>query len=49
MEPEEATFCSQAELPVEEGGHQHTHKTFDPKFVLHTSSVGTKIEGMVNE
>lgn len=38
MEPEVITSCSQVGLLVERGGHQPTHKTFDPKFVLPTRS-----------
>jgi hypothetical protein len=33
-EPEIVTSCSQARLPMEEFGHQPSHKTFDPQFVL---------------
>lgn len=36
LETEMATSYSQARLTVEGGGHESTHKAFDPKFVLHT-------------
>ena len=34
IETEVATPCSQERRPMEGGGHQPTHKTFDPEFVL---------------
>jgi hypothetical protein len=52
MEPEVATFCSQNEFPVERVGHQPTHKTFDPKFVLPIrckDKDGEENEGMANQ
>lgn len=33
MEPEEVTSWSQAGIPMEQQGHQPTHKTFNPKFI----------------
>ena len=42
MEPDEATPYTQAESPVEQKGHQSTHKTFNPKFVLRIRNAGTE-------
>ena len=42
MEPKAATSCSQAGTPMEQGRHQPTHKTFNPKFILSTRSTGTE-------
>jgi hypothetical protein len=42
MEPDEATTYSQAGSPVEQKGHQSTHKTFNPKFVLRIRNAGTE-------
>lgn len=39
-----ATSYSQIGLPVEGGGHQNMHKTFNPKLVLSTRYVGIKTE-----
>lgn len=49
IELEATTLCSQVELPVEEGGHQSTHKTFYPKFVLLTRSIGIKMEQILRK
>ena len=40
MEPEEATFCNQAQTPVEQYRHQHTHNFFNPKFIMFTNNAG---------
>lgn len=42
MEPEVATPCSQAGLPLDGGNNQHIHKSFVPKCVLHTRWAGIK-------
>jgi hypothetical protein len=42
MDPEVAMPCSQAGLPVKEGGQQSTHKTFHPKCVLPTRCARTE-------
>ena len=44
METEMVISYSQARLPGERGGHQPTHKTFNPKFVLPTRYTGIKME-----
>jgi hypothetical protein len=44
IETEVATSCSQSRLLVEGWGQQHTHKTFNPKFVLPTRCTGIKME-----
>jgi hypothetical protein len=44
IQDEMSTSCSQAELPVEGGGHKSTHKTFDPKCALPTRCAGIKME-----
>jgi hypothetical protein len=49
MEPEEAILSGQAGLPVEGWGHQLTHKTFEPIFVLSTRSRGIKMEQSLRE
>jgi hypothetical protein len=49
MEPEVATSCSQAGLPVEVKGYQPTYKTFDLKFVLPTSYTVRKIQQSLRE
>ena len=41
--PEEATSCSQARSLMEQQGHQPTHKTFHPKFVLSRRNVGMEL------
>lgn len=43
MEPELAISCNQAGLPVEGLGHQPSHKTLDPQFVLPTRCAGVKV------
>jgi hypothetical protein len=48
MESEETTSCSQAGTPAEPLGHQPTHKTFGPKFILSTRNSGTG-DGTVTE
>ena len=49
MEPEEAISCT----PVQWYRHQPSHKTFNPKFILSTRSVGTgqgaETDGMANQ
>jgi len=49
VEPEVAISCSQARLLMEGGGHQHTHKIFDPKFALPTRCVEIKTEQKLRE
>ena len=44
MEPEMATFCNQARLPMEGLGHQLSHKTFDLQFVLPVGCTEVKME-----
>ena len=34
MEPEMATFCNQARLPMKGLEHQLSHKTLNPQFVM---------------
>lgn len=47
---EVATFCSQTGLLIEGGGHQSTHKTFNPKFVLPPiRCTGIKMEQRLTE
>jgi hypothetical protein len=41
-DPEWAICCNQAGLPVEELGHQPSHKTSDLSFVLPTRFLGDK-------
>jgi hypothetical protein len=41
---EVVTSCNQVELLVEEGGHEPTHDTFNPKFVLPIRFTGKKEE-----
>jgi hypothetical protein len=48
METEVSSY-SQAGLPVEEGGHQPTHKTFNRKLVLPTRCIGIKMEQILRE
>ena len=52
MEPEEATNYIQTETPAEQQRHQLTHQTFNPKFILSTSSAGARYgaetEGIAN-
>jgi hypothetical protein len=43
IETEVATFCSQAGLPEEGGGHQSTHKIYST-FLLSTRCAGIKME-----
>jgi hypothetical protein len=43
MEPEVATFCDQAWLPVEILGHQPSHKAFHLQFVLTSRWAGVKV------
>lgn len=47
METKMATSCSQVRLPVEEGRHQPTYKTFNLKFVLLTRCARIKVEQRV--
>ena len=49
IETEVATSCSQTRVPVEEGRHQSTHKTFNPKSVLSTRCIGIKMELRLRE
>ena len=54
LEPElESISYNQKHFPIEELGHQCSHKTFDPQFVLSTSCVGVKdgaeLEGRANQ
>ena len=42
MEPEEATSYSQAVTPMEQQGHQPTHKTFNQKFIVSTRNAETQ-------
>lgn len=35
--PEEVTSCNQVGTPMTQQRHQHTHKTFNPKFNVHFS------------
>jgi hypothetical protein len=49
VETEVSTSCILVGLPVEGGGHQPIHKTFDPKFILPTSCSGIKIERRLKE
>jgi hypothetical protein len=44
-----AMSCSKAGLQKEEEGHQSTHKTFNPKFVLPTKCAGIKMEQRLRE
>lgn len=44
MDTEVLTCCSQEGLPVEGLGQQLIHKTLNPKYVLLTRCLGTKIE-----
>lgn len=48
IETEVATFCSQKGHPVE-GGHQLTHKIFNPKFVLPTRCAKINLEQRLRE
>ena len=49
METDIATSYIQAGLPVVGQGHQLTHKTSNPKFVLPTRCAGIKIEQRLRE
>jgi hypothetical protein len=53
MEPESAISSNDARLPMEGLGHQPSHKTLDPQFILPTRYVGIKgsaqFERRVNE
>jgi hypothetical protein len=42
-EPEAAILCNQARLPMEELGHQTSHKSFDLQLVLPTRCAGVKV------
>jgi hypothetical protein len=42
-------FCSQEGLAVEEREYQSSHKTFNPKFVLHTRCTGIKMGQRLRE
>ena len=52
MEPKEPTTCTVAGSPMEQWGHQSTHKTFNPKFILSTRNAGmldgAETEGIAN-
>jgi hypothetical protein len=48
-EPEVATSCREAILPVEGKGFQPIHKTLDPKLVLPTRYARIKIEQRLRE
>ena len=49
MEPEVATSCSQAGLPVKGVGGETTHKTFNLGLVLPKRSIGIKMEQKLRE
>ena len=49
MESEVATSCSQAGLPVEGGGYQPTHKTYNPKFALPAKCARIEMEQRLRE
>jgi hypothetical protein len=49
MEPEEATYYSQTGPKVEGCECQHTHKTFNPKFILFKRNAGTKMQQRLKE
>ena len=40
MEPDTAIFCNQIKFPVVEVGHQTSHKTEDPQYVLPAKCAG---------
>ena len=42
IEPEEVTYCSQAEPPVKQYEYNPTHKTFDPIFILSIKNAGLR-------
>ena len=52
-EHKETSSYSQAGTPVEQQGHQPTHKTFHPKFILSTRNAGAEdgeeTEGKANQ
>ena len=43
METDVATSCTQVGLPVEGGGHQPTHKTFNPKFLQRRKNISVNL------
>jgi hypothetical protein len=42
-------LVARQDLPTEGGGHQYTHKTFNPIFVLPTRCAGKKMEQRLRE
>ena len=43
MKQEMAIYCNQARLPMEGVGHQPSHKTLDPQFVMPTRCAVVKV------
>jgi hypothetical protein len=46
---EMCTFYTSYNFTVERGGHQHTYKTFNIKFLLPTRGTGIKMEQRLRE
>jgi hypothetical protein len=49
MEPENTISSNQKRLPTEELGHQSSHKTFDPQFILSSRCAEVKMDLKLGE